>query len=133
MSLVFYHRGLKLRPELQEFRLGIQKAQEAIDNSVGCKLTEAIFPNYFPKSSELKTKTQFKKRDLQQRKSSWTFDGTNSLQSSLNVSNLSSLPANRSSKQKTKKKQGNSQLFFFLANIPTAYLPFSLYFILIFC
>ncbi|CAC5363711.1 Tetratricopeptide repeat protein 25 [Mytilus coruscus] len=35
MSLVFYHRGHKLRPELQEFRLGIQKAQEAIDNSVG--------------------------------------------------------------------------------------------------
>lgn len=37
MSLVFYHRGHKLRPELQEFRLGIQKAQEAIDNSVGCR------------------------------------------------------------------------------------------------
>lgn len=35
MALVFYHRGNKLRPELQEFRLGIQKAQEAIDNSVG--------------------------------------------------------------------------------------------------
>ncbi|MBN3296485.1 TTC25 protein, partial [Amia calva] len=34
-ALVFYHRGHKLRPELQEFRLGIQKAQEAIDNSVG--------------------------------------------------------------------------------------------------
>ncbi|KAJ7992338.1 hypothetical protein DPEC_G00277490 [Dallia pectoralis] len=34
-ALVFYHRGQKLRPELQEFRLGIQKAQEAIDNSVG--------------------------------------------------------------------------------------------------
>ena len=37
MALVFYHRGHKLRPELHEFRLGIQKAQEAIDNSVGCK------------------------------------------------------------------------------------------------
>lgn len=35
MALVFYHRGNKLRPELQEFRLGIQKAQEAIDNSIG--------------------------------------------------------------------------------------------------
>lgn len=35
LALVFYHRGHKLRPELQEFRLGIQKAQEAIDNSVG--------------------------------------------------------------------------------------------------
>lgn len=37
MALVFYHRGNKLRPELQEFRLGIQKAQEAIDNSIGSK------------------------------------------------------------------------------------------------
>lgn len=36
-ALVFYHRGYKLRPELQEFRLGIQKAQEAIENSVGCE------------------------------------------------------------------------------------------------
>ncbi|KAI4894996.1 hypothetical protein NFI96_032186 [Prochilodus magdalenae] len=34
-ALVYYHRGHKLRPELQEFRLGIQKAQEAINNSVG--------------------------------------------------------------------------------------------------
>ncbi|XP_053309549.1 outer dynein arm-docking complex subunit 4 [Spea bombifrons] len=34
-ALVYYHRGFKLRPELQEFRLGIQKAQEAIENSVG--------------------------------------------------------------------------------------------------
>ncbi len=36
-SLMFYHRGHKLRPELDEFRLGIQKAQEAIDNSIGSK------------------------------------------------------------------------------------------------
>eukprot|EP00128_Syssomonas_multiformis_P012325 Colp12_sorted_trinity150504_noHs@22891 len=39
---VFYHRGNKLRPELDEFRLGIQKAKETIDNSIGnpqsCKL-----------------------------------------------------------------------------------------------
>ncbi|KAJ3067385.1 Tetratricopeptide repeat protein 25 [Podochytrium sp. JEL0797] len=35
MALVFYHRGNKLRPELDEFRLGIQKSREAIDNSIG--------------------------------------------------------------------------------------------------
>lgn len=35
MALVYYHRGHKLRPELDEFRLGIQKAREAIDNSIG--------------------------------------------------------------------------------------------------
>ncbi|XP_039971499.1 outer dynein arm-docking complex subunit 4 isoform X2 [Xiphias gladius] len=34
-ALVFYHRGQRLRPQIQEFRLGIQKAQDAIENSVG--------------------------------------------------------------------------------------------------
>lgn len=34
-ALMYYHRGHNLRPELDEFRLGIQKAQEAIDNSIG--------------------------------------------------------------------------------------------------
>ncbi|XP_025218312.1 tetratricopeptide repeat protein 25 isoform X1 [Theropithecus gelada] len=33
-ALVFYHRGYKLRPD-REFKAGIQKAQEAINNSVG--------------------------------------------------------------------------------------------------
>lgn len=41
-ALVCYHRGNKLRTDLQEFRLGIQKASEAILNAVGspeaCKL-----------------------------------------------------------------------------------------------
>jgi tetratricopeptide (TPR) repeat protein len=35
MALVYYHRGNKLRPEFNDFRLGIQKASEAIDNSIG--------------------------------------------------------------------------------------------------
>ncbi|KAH9512469.1 Tetratricopeptide repeat protein 25, partial [Bulinus truncatus] len=35
MALVYYHRGNRLRPELLEFRLGIQKAREAIINCVG--------------------------------------------------------------------------------------------------
>jgi len=34
-GLMFYHRGNKLRPEVQAFRLGIQKSREAIDNSIG--------------------------------------------------------------------------------------------------
>lgn len=38
-ALVYYHRGFKLRPELNEFKLGIQKAQEAIQNSIGSKYT----------------------------------------------------------------------------------------------
>ena len=34
-SLMYYHRGLRIRPELEGFRLGIQKAQEAIENTIG--------------------------------------------------------------------------------------------------
>ncbi|XP_060111652.1 outer dynein arm-docking complex subunit 4 [Heteronotia binoei] len=34
-ALVYYHRGHRLRPEMQKFKLGIQKCQEAIENSVG--------------------------------------------------------------------------------------------------
>ncbi|XP_010175465.1 tetratricopeptide repeat protein 25, partial [Antrostomus carolinensis] len=34
-ALVFYHRGSRLRPELQKFRLGIEKSQEAIVNCIG--------------------------------------------------------------------------------------------------
>lgn len=34
-SLMFFHRGLKLRPELNNFRLGVQKTQEAIENTIG--------------------------------------------------------------------------------------------------
>ena len=38
-SLMYYHRGLQLRPELAEFRLGVQKAQEAIENTIGSEFT----------------------------------------------------------------------------------------------
>lgn len=34
-SLMYYHRGLRIRPELEGFRLGVQKAQEAIENTIG--------------------------------------------------------------------------------------------------
>jgi tetratricopeptide (TPR) repeat protein len=34
-ALVFYHRGNRLRPELKEFHIGIQKSREAIENSIG--------------------------------------------------------------------------------------------------
>jgi len=36
-ALVYYHRGNKIRPEVQAFRLGIQKSREAIENSIGGK------------------------------------------------------------------------------------------------
>lgn len=35
MSLMFFHRGLRLRPELENFRLGVQKAQDAIQKTIG--------------------------------------------------------------------------------------------------
>ncbi|ESN90138.1 hypothetical protein HELRODRAFT_90920 [Helobdella robusta] len=34
-ALMFYHRGLRLRPEIHEFKQGVQRAQEAIENSIG--------------------------------------------------------------------------------------------------
>jgi len=34
-ALMFYHRGHNVRPQMDEFTLGIQKAQEAINNSIG--------------------------------------------------------------------------------------------------
>lgn len=34
-ALMFYHRGNRLRPELKEFHIGIQKSREAIENSIG--------------------------------------------------------------------------------------------------
>ncbi|XP_021941450.1 tetratricopeptide repeat protein 25 isoform X2 [Zootermopsis nevadensis] len=40
-SLMYYHRGLHLRPELEGFRLGVQKAQEAIENTIGKQLPQA--------------------------------------------------------------------------------------------
>ncbi|XP_059058197.1 uncharacterized protein LOC131851693 [Achroia grisella] len=35
LSLVHFHRGLRARPDLSDFRLGVQKAQEAIENTIG--------------------------------------------------------------------------------------------------
>ena len=34
-ALVHFHRGHSMRPEMDEFRIGIQKAREAIENSIG--------------------------------------------------------------------------------------------------
>lgn len=43
MALVFYHRGNKLRPEQDDFRIGIQKSREAIENSIGDPKAVKIF------------------------------------------------------------------------------------------
>ncbi|XP_071101077.1 outer dynein arm-docking complex subunit 4-like [Haliotis cracherodii] len=80
-ALVFYHRGNKLRPELQEFRLGIQKSQEAINNSIGTpesvKLETTGDLSYFYKQEEKQkqqqqsrgySKPQQKKEDKKERK-----------------------------------------------------------------
>ncbi|XP_018320706.1 tetratricopeptide repeat protein 25, partial [Agrilus planipennis] len=34
-SLMYYHRGLKIRPEHEGFQLGVKKAQKAIKNAIG--------------------------------------------------------------------------------------------------
>lgn len=72
-ALVFYHRGNKIRPDLQEFKLGIQKAQEAINNSIGtpehCKLE---------KTGDL---TFFKQQDIVSKKKPLKVSKTTRLQS----------------------------------------------------
>ncbi len=35
MALVYFHRGQTVRPEMDDFRLGIQKTRQAIDTSIG--------------------------------------------------------------------------------------------------
>ncbi|XP_066584721.1 outer dynein arm-docking complex subunit 4-like isoform X2 [Prorops nasuta] len=37
MSLVYYYRGMRIRPEFGQFRLGIQKAKDAIQNILRSK------------------------------------------------------------------------------------------------
>ena len=44
-GLIFFHRGHALRPELDQFRLGIQKCQEAIENSVGSPAAIQLDPD----------------------------------------------------------------------------------------
>lgn len=60
LALVFYHRGHRLRPELPEFRLGIQRAQEGIDNAVGApervKLSTKGDLSYFDRLQQTKRK-----------------------------------------------------------------------------
>ncbi|KAH9524770.1 Tetratricopeptide repeat protein 25 [Bulinus truncatus] len=64
-ALVFYHRGNKLRPELQEFRLGIQKCEEAIDNSIGDPVSVQLEAtgdlSYFYKQNEKKQQKGYTK------------------------------------------------------------------------
>ncbi|KAJ3115367.1 Tetratricopeptide repeat protein 25 [Phlyctochytrium bullatum] len=40
LALMHFHRGNRQRPELDEFRVGIQKAREAIENSIGNTRTD---------------------------------------------------------------------------------------------
>ncbi|KAJ1549133.1 Tetratricopeptide repeat protein 25, partial [Nowakowskiella sp. JEL0078] len=42
LALVYYHRGNRLRPEMHEFRIGIQKSREAIENSIGNSMDHCI-------------------------------------------------------------------------------------------
>eukprot|EP00002_Diphylleia_rotans_P027795 TRINITY_DN5587_c0_g1_i1.p1 TRINITY_DN5587_c0_g1~~TRINITY_DN5587_c0_g1_i1.p1 ORF type:complete len:683 (+),score=132.26 TRINITY_DN5587_c0_g1_i1:96-2144(+) len=35
VALVYYHRGAKVRPDLEDFRLGIQRARKAIEDAIG--------------------------------------------------------------------------------------------------
>lgn len=57
-ALVNFHRGGKLRPDKEEFKLGIQKSEEAIDNAIGSnakvKLENKGDLSFFAKQDEAK-------------------------------------------------------------------------------
>merc|ERR1712034_186504 len=72
-ALVFYHRGNKLRAEVKGFRLGIQKCQEAIDNSIGTtagvQLSNEGDLTYFYEADEKNKKQEKnKKKNLEKKK-----------------------------------------------------------------
>ncbi|XP_051158776.1 V-type proton ATPase catalytic subunit A-like isoform X2 [Leptopilina boulardi] len=54
LSLVFYYRGMRIRPEFDQFRLGVQKAKEAIQNILG----NTVIPH--PGKSQLELETSQK-------------------------------------------------------------------------
>lgn len=51
-GLVQYHRGNKLRPDMEEFRLGIQKAREAIDDALAGSTLQRPPQKYLRRSEE---------------------------------------------------------------------------------
>lgn len=61
-ALLYYHRGYKLRQDQEEFKLGIQKAQEAIDNAIGSKAKVKLENkgdlSFFAKQDEAKKTTK---------------------------------------------------------------------------
>lgn len=47
-ALMFYHKGQKLRPQIEDFRLGIQKATKAIEDTIGTMCSSVnIYSNIF--------------------------------------------------------------------------------------
>ncbi|XP_072104916.1 outer dynein arm-docking complex subunit 4 isoform X6 [Mobula birostris] len=71
LALMYYHRGHKLRPDDRLFRLGIQKAQEAIANSVGSPSlvrldTKGDLSFFYRKEEKVvpKTKSQLRRQKL---------------------------------------------------------------------
>lgn len=48
-ALLFYHRGHAMKPEMSDFRIGIQKSREAIENAIGSKSTRIKIPSKLAK------------------------------------------------------------------------------------
>ncbi|XP_044267653.1 outer dynein arm-docking complex subunit 4 isoform X2 [Tribolium madens] len=51
-SLMYYHRGLHIRPDHEDFKLGVHKAQKAIENAIG---SPNVFANLLTPKSTSKT------------------------------------------------------------------------------
>lgn len=53
-SLMYYHRGFRFRPDHEGFKLGVQKAQKAIENAIG----DSLFPKPSRSSSRKTTSSK---------------------------------------------------------------------------
>lgn len=109
-ALVNYHRGNKARPEMHEFRVGVQKATEAIENSIGNpkdikikSLAKGNFANVrvTPHSSDL-AKGFVNKSDSQQHQQQSQSPATSSHPSTPTTFNFNAAPTSLKSSSEKK-------------------------------
>lgn len=72
-SLMYYHRGLHLRPDHEGFKLGVHKAQKAIENAIGfCPWSKN--KNTTPKSSKVTTSREKNHSPVETTNSEWNLN-----------------------------------------------------------
>ncbi|XP_030766698.1 tetratricopeptide repeat protein 25-like [Sitophilus oryzae] len=68
-SLMYYHRGLHIRPDHEGFKLGVHKAQKAIENAIGSFVVTKSSKEPSSKESSARQTTSSKNADKSSRRS----------------------------------------------------------------